>query len=145
MWADHCPTLLPTPCHLSMLRGAPDGTARPAQPVVARAQPSNTHPTAPLQHGGFHRWPIAGPHAWQVLRPSPSAPRAVDACVVFRLALSSRWIMRMPATRAEQTDKLIAVLANDPLWASAKDIPDVPDRLVEGTRSHVRPHKLGVG
>ena len=49
------------------------------------------------------------------------------------------------STRAEQTDKLIAVLANDPLWASAKDIPDVPDRLVEGTRSHVRPHKLGVG
>ena len=45
----------------------------------------------------------------------------------------------------EADDKIIAVLSNDPLWASAQDISDVPDLLVERIRHYFMTYKLVPG
>lgn len=50
-------------------------------------------------------------------------------------------VMRM-LDGGEADDKIIAVLSNDPIWASAKDIGDVPDLLVERIRHYFLTYKL---
>jgi inorganic pyrophosphatase len=42
----------------------------------------------------------------------------------------------------EADDKIIAVLANDPFWASADDISDVPDNVVARLDHYFRTYKL---
>ena len=53
-------------------------------------------------------------------------------------------VMRM-LDGGEADDKIIAVLSNDPLWASAQDISDVPDLLVERIRHYFMTYKLVPG
>ena len=50
-------------------------------------------------------------------------------------------VMRM-LDGGEADDKIIAVLSNDPLWASAADISDVPSLLVERLRHYFMTYKL---
>lgn len=50
-------------------------------------------------------------------------------------------VMRM-LDGGEADDKIIAVLSNDPLWASASDISDVPPLLVERLRHYFMTYKL---
>ena len=50
-------------------------------------------------------------------------------------------VMRM-LDGGEADDKIIAVLSNDPLWAAAADISDVPPLLVERLRHYFMTYKL---
>ncbi len=50
-------------------------------------------------------------------------------------------VMRM-LDGGEADDKIIAVLSNDPLWASAADISEVPSLLVERLRHYFMTYKL---
>jgi inorganic pyrophosphatase len=45
----------------------------------------------------------------------------------------------------EADDKIVAVLQNDPLWGSAKDIKDIPEILVERLRHYFATYKLVSG
>ena len=53
-------------------------------------------------------------------------------------------VMRM-LDDGEADDKIIAVLSNDPMWASAQDIGDVPSLLVERLRHYFMTYKLVPG
>ncbi len=53
-------------------------------------------------------------------------------------------VMRM-IDGGEADDKIIAVLSNDPLWASAEDLADVPPVLVERLRHYFLTYKLVPG
>jgi inorganic pyrophosphatase len=85
---------------------------------------------------------------------SPSADRAdgdpLDICVLSErridkadIILVARVIggLRM-VDEGEADDKIIAVLANDPFWASADDISDVPDNVVARLDHYFRTYKL---
>jgi inorganic pyrophosphatase len=53
-------------------------------------------------------------------------------------------VLRM-VDKGEADDKIVAVLANDPYWADAQDITDLPPLLIERLRHYFLTYKLVPG
>ncbi len=100
------------------------------------------------------------PRTWCGLRVGALAPGAtfgdrdpLDICVfserpILRseVVLTARvlGVLRM-VDKGEADDKIVAVLANDPYWADAQDITDLPPLLIERLRHYFLTYKLVPG
>jgi len=77
----------------------------------------------------------------------------LDICVISErpiskteILLNARVVGGLPMLDGgEADDKIIAVLANDPLWASVDDIDDLPSALIERMRHYFMTYKLVPG
>lgn len=77
----------------------------------------------------------------------------LDICVISErpiskteILLNARVVGGLPmCDGGEADDKIIAVLENDPLWASADDISDLPQALIERIRHYFMTYKLEPG
>ncbi len=74
----------------------------------------------------------------------------LDVCVVSErpiaraeIVLNARILGGLPMLDAgEADDKIVAVLENDPLWAHARELPDLPSALLERLRHYFLTYKL---
>jgi inorganic pyrophosphatase len=77
----------------------------------------------------------------------------LDICVLSErpiskteILLNARVVGGLPMLDGgEADDKIIAVLQNDPLWASVDDIDDLPPALIERMRHYFMTYKLMPG
>jgi inorganic pyrophosphatase len=77
----------------------------------------------------------------------------LDICVLSErpiskteIILNARVVGGLPMLDGgEADDKIIAVLQNDPLWASVDDIDDLPPALIERMRHYFMTYKLVPG
>ena len=77
----------------------------------------------------------------------------LDICVLSErpiskteILLNARVVGGLPMLdHGEADDKIIAVLQNDPLWASVDDIADLPEALIERMRHYFMTYKLVPG
>lgn len=85
---------------------------------------------------------------------SPSADRAdgdpLDICVLSERPIDKADIVLVARVvgglrmldRGEADDKIIAVLSNDPFWATVQDISEVPENVVARLDHYFRTYKL---
>ena len=74
----------------------------------------------------------------------------LDICVISErpiskteILLHARVIGGLPMLDNEEADdKIIATLANDPIWSQAEDITALPDSLIERLRHYFMTYKL---
>jgi inorganic pyrophosphatase len=77
----------------------------------------------------------------------------LDICVISErpiskteILLNARVVGGLPMLDGgEADDKIIAVLQNDPLWASVDDISDLPPALIDRMRHYFMTYKLVPG
>lgn len=113
-------------------------------------RPQRTSSTPPTLYGFIPRT-FCGP---RVAKLSPGAPRGdgdpMDICVISErpiakseVLLSARVLggLRM-LDGGEADDKVVAVLESDTIWASARELSDLPRALVDRLRHYFETYKL---
>lgn len=113
-------------------------------------RPQRTSSTPPMLYGFIPRTLCAS----RVATLSPAAASAdgdpLDICVLSErpidraeVVLDARVIGGLQMLdNGEADDKIIAVLVNDAVWDSARDIADVPGRLIERLQHYFATYKL---
>ena len=93
----------------------------------------------------------------RVSKLNPRADRGdrdpLDVCVVSErpinraeVILTARVVGGIQATDGgEADDKIVAVLANDNMWAGVEDLPDLPEVLIERLRHYFATYKMVPG
>ncbi len=112
-------------------------------------RPQRTNSLPPTLYGFVPRT-YCGPRVGALSETGVGDKDPLDICVLSErpinraeVLLNARpvGVMRM-LDGGEADDKIIAVLSNDPLWAAAADISDVPPLLVERLRHYFMTYKL---
>ena len=112
-------------------------------------RPQRTNSLPPTLYGFVPRT-YCGPRVGALSETGVGDKDPLDICVLSErpinraeVLLNARpvGVMRM-LDGGEADDKIIAVLSNDPLWAAAADIRDVPPLLVERLRHYFMTYKL---
>jgi inorganic pyrophosphatase len=116
-----------------------------------RPQRSSSVPPAPY---GFIPRTYCGP---RIAKLSPETTRGdgdpLDVCVVSERPIDRAEVLLVAnvvgglrtTDRDEADDKIVAVLANDPVWGEVRDIADLPRAIVDRLQHYFATYKMSPG